>query len=267
MKRLLWSGVVTVGLVWIIAGSIWAIIVGLIWIIVGLVWKKVAGAEVEKVGAAARKASGNGSLNEAKALSVKIGVAIAMSDGRLDDTEGKTIQSWMRQEISAYTNTKQQQELKTVYNNAMREAYEAARRDELILSEITSRLNQIGDLSTKYQALELCFDVLAADGVPDAAELTAIRGVSDAVGLDSDEFQKMRDQKIIGLDGDLFAQASIEDILGIDPSWGEERTRKCLKDELHKWNNRLMTLSEGQGRNNAQRMIDRISDAIARYAR
>ena len=204
--------------------------------------------------------------DEAKALSVKIGIAIAMSDGTLDGTEGATIQSWIRKEISTYTDTRQQ-ELKKVYNDAMREAYEAARRSELVLSEITSRLNQIGEISTKYETLELCFDVMAADGVADAEELRTIRRVADALELDFDEIERMKDQKIIELGSDLCAQASIEDILGIDPSWGEERTKEYLRDEFQKWNNRLMTLCEGEERHNAQRMLDLISEARVKYAR
>ena len=204
--------------------------------------------------------------DEAKALSVKIGMAIAMSDGTLDGTEGATIQSWIRREISTYNDTRQL-ELKKVYNDAMREAYEAARRNELVLSEITSRLNQIGETSTKYETLELCFDVMAADGVADAEELRTIRRIAGALELDFDEIERMKDQKIIGLDSDLSTQASIEDILGIDPSWGEERTKEYLRDEFQKWNNRLMTLSEGEERRNAQQMLDLISEARAKYAR
>ena len=204
--------------------------------------------------------------DEAKALSVKIGIAIAMSDGTLDGTEGATIQSWIRREISTYTDTRQQ-ELKKVYNDAMREAYEAARRNELVISEITSRLNQIGETSTKYETLELCFDVMAADGVADAEELRTIRKIAGALELDFDEIERMKDQKIIELGSDLSTQASIEDILGIDPSWDEERMKKHLRDEFQKWNNRLMTLSEGEERRNAQQMLDLISEARAKYAR
>lgn len=203
--------------------------------------------------------------DEARALSVKIGIAIAMSDGRLDGSEGETIQAWIKNEISAYTQEKQE-ELKAIYNDAMREAYEAAKTGELSLSEVTSRLNEIGEVSTKYETLELCFDVMAADGVADAAELKIIRKIADALDLDLDEIEKMKDQKIIGLNADLSSQASIQDILGIDPKWSDERTKRHLRDEFQKWNNRLMTLSEGEERDNAQRMLDLISEARAKYA-
>ncbi len=203
--------------------------------------------------------------DEAKALSVKIGIAIAMSDGNLDGSEGETIQAWIKNEISPYTEDKQE-ELKAVYNDAMRQAYEAAKTGELSLSEITGRLNEIGEVSTKYETLELCFDVMAADGVADAAELKIIRKIADALELDLDEIEKMKDQKIIALESDLSSQASIQDILGIDPEWGDERTKRYLRDEFQKWNNRLMTLSEGEERDNAQRMLDLISEARAKYA-
>ena len=204
--------------------------------------------------------------DEARALSVKIGIAIAMSDGRLDGNEGETIQAWIKNEISTYTEDKRE-ELKKIYNEAMRKAYEAAKRGELSLSEITSRLNEIGEVSTKYETLELCFDVMAADGVADAAELKIIRGIADALNLDLDEIEKMKDQKIIGLDADLSRQASIEDIIGINPKWSDEQTKRYLRNEFQKWNDRLTTLSEGEERDNAQRMLDLISEARAKHAR
>ena len=204
--------------------------------------------------------------DEAKALSLKIGIAIAMSDGTLDGSEGETIQAWIKREISAYKDEKQN-ELKTIYNDAMRQAYEAAKKGELSLTEITARLNNIGEISTKYETMELCFDVMAADGVADAAELKTIRMIADALELDLDEIEKIKDQKIIGLRTDLSTQASIEDILGLDPSWGDEQTKRYLREEFQKWNNRITTLSEGEERNNAQRMLELISEARAKYAR
>lgn len=200
--------------------------------------------------------------DEAKALSVKVAIAVAMADGALDGSEGLTIQTWIKRDISAYDNERQQ-ELKAIYNDAMREAYREAKRGTLNLDEITARLNEVGEVSTKYEAMELCFDVMAADGVADRSELKIIRTVADALELNLDEIEKMKDQKILELDVNLSPEASIDELLGIDPSLSTEERKRILRGEFKKWNDRLNVLPEGAERENAQRMLDRISEARA----
>ena len=101
----------------------------------------------------------------------------------------------------------------------MKEAHAASKKGDLSLSDLTAELNEIADKTSKYETIELCFDVMAADGVADAEELKVIRKVSEALGLDFDEIDKMRDKKIIGLETNLGTQANIEDILGIEKDW------------------------------------------------
>ncbi len=203
--------------------------------------------------------------DEARAISVKIGVAVALSDGNLDDTESETLKRWVLRSIEPFPEEKQQS-LKKMYNEAMKSAYLDAENNTLTLSELTRRLNEIGDKKTKYDALELCFDVMSADGVADQEEIHVIRKVSEALGVDSDEFAKMRDQRIIKLDTNVQEHASIELLLGIESDWSEERIKKHLRDEFQKWNNRINTLAEGEERDNAQRMLDTIAEARKKYA-
>ena len=202
--------------------------------------------------------------DEARGIAVKIGLAVAMADGSLDKAEGVTLQDWIRRSIEIY-DTEKQEQLKQLYNQAMRDAYADSKTGDLSLSALTSRLNEIGEKKLKYDAIELCFDVMAADGVADASEMKIIRQVADALGLDIDEIEKLRDQKIVGLDSSVSDHASIEDLLGIEPSSDPELIKKHLRAEFQKWNNRLNTLSEGEERENAQRMLDVISEARQKY--
>ena len=107
---------------------------------------------------------------------------------------------------------------------------------------------------------------MAADGVADAEEMKVIRKVAEALELDFDEIEKIRDQKIIDLDTSVSQQASVEDLLGIEADWETERIKKHLRMEFQKWNNRLNTLSEGRERENAQWMLDSIAAARKKYA-
>ena len=106
---------------------------------------------------------------------------------------------------------------------------------------------------------------MAADGVADASEMKTIRQVADALSLDLDEIEKLRDQKIVELNSSISDQASVEDLLGIEPTWNAELIKEHLRTEFQKWNNRINTLSEGEERDNAQRMLDVIAEARKKY--
>ena len=203
--------------------------------------------------------------DQARSLSIQIGMAVAMADGSLDDTEGNVLKDWIVRAISSFADEKRER-LKEIYNNAMKEAFEKAIKGFLTLSDLTSALNKIAERSVRYETIELCFDVMAADGVADPEELKIIRKISEALELDLDEIEKMRDQKIIGLSANVSSQASLEDLLGIDTDWEADKIKKHLRMEFQKWNNRINTLEEGEERANAQRMLDLIAKARKKYA-
>jgi len=181
--------------------------------------------------------------DKARALSIEIGMAIAMSDGELDDTEGETLKSWIQKMITPYSDEKQK-ELKRTYNEAMKVSYQLAESGNLVLSDICSKLNEIGEDAQKYEALELAHKVMAADGIIHKEEMKVIHQVADALGIDSEELEKMRDQQIVGLNTTT-EDVDVESLLGIDSSWDNVTTSTHLRKEYQKWNNRLNTLQEG----------------------
>lgn len=202
---------------------------------------------------------------EALAIALKIGVAVAMADGSLDDKERKTLAQWALRAMKPFSGEKRHA-LKTLYKDAMIEAYDAQKRGNLSLSGLTQRLNEIGEMNIRYEAIELCFDVMAADGIANEEEIRIIRKIAEALGLNIEEIERMRDQKIIGLDTSVSDHASIEVLLGIETDWSKEQIKKHLRSEFQKWNNRINTLAEGVERDNAQRMLDMIAEARNKYA-
>lgn len=201
---------------------------------------------------------------EAQALSVKVGVAVAMADGSFDGREGEVIAEWIRRAIEPFDSEKRE-ELKALYTGAIRDAYTAAKDNSLSLSVLTERLNEIGEAKVKYDAIELCFEVMAADGVADPEEMRTIRKIGEALDLDLTELEAMRDQKIVGLDSHISSGGNIEELLGIEPDWSDDRVNSHLRSEFQKWNNRLNALPEGLERENAQSMLDLISRARRKY--
>jgi uncharacterized tellurite resistance protein B-like protein len=203
--------------------------------------------------------------DEAQALSVKIAVFVAMIDGVLGDKEGETVKKWITKSLSSLSEPRISF-MKQLFNDAFKEAYLQAQSGALNLTDITARLHQIGELKTKYDAIELCMDVMAADGKVDADELRIIRKIAESLELNIYEIEKIKDQRIIMLDATTTGDVAIEELLGIQKDWDDARVRKHLREEFQKWNNRLNALPDGDERANAQKMLDMIAEARKKAA-
>jgi len=145
-------------------------------------------------------------INEARTLSVKIGVAVAMSDGKFDDTERKTLDMWIKKMIMPFNREKKTM-LKGLYNNAKNDAEEVFSGLELKqqpwedeLNIICKKLCDIGEEVQKYEALELAHEVMVADGVECDEESRNIHKIARNLGINADEIELIRAHKIDKLD-------------------------------------------------------------------
>ena len=201
---------------------------------------------------------------ESQSISLKIGVAVAMSDGSLDDLEGEVLKSWIIKEVSAFSDEKQKR-LKALFNKTLKDGFGQAKNGKLVLSDLVERLAEIGDKKAKYDAVELCLDVMAADGVADPEEMSVIRNVAKSLELDMDEIEKMREKVTLNLSTELTSEEGMESLVGIESSWTDEQKRKHLRTEFQKWSNRLNSLPEGNERQSAQNMLDNIATLRKKY--
>jgi len=202
--------------------------------------------------------------DEAHALSLKLAMGVAMADGSIDETEGSVLKKWVREAIAPYEEERQQ-ELKEMYNKAMKDAYQQATEGALVLSDITARLNEIGEKTNKLQAVELAYLIMNADGRIDESEITAITKITKSLDLSPEEINNIRDQNIIAFSGPVSVDDNPEGLLGIDPSWDNQKKLKHLTAEFHKWNGHLNVLPEGQKRNQAQKLINLIAELRKQY--
>lgn len=202
--------------------------------------------------------------DESRALALKLGVAVALADGNITDAEGETLRSWIKRVIEQFSESRQA-ELKEIYNAALKESFLAYKRQEFSFSEITTRMNSIAERGIKYEAIELCLDVMFADGSASPEEIKAVRRIAEALDLDLAEIEKMKDSRLVSVDAASLGHSNIEELLGIDPSWDEAQIKKHLRQEFQKWNSRLNTLPEGEERQNAQRLLDLIAEARRKY--
>ncbi len=201
--------------------------------------------------------------DESRTLTIQIAVAVALSDSDLDDSEGETIRRWMSRNLELYEGD-EKEEMRTKFNSALKEAYTFAEEGSLSLSDLCERLGKIGDAKSKFDTIELCMSVMAADGVAEPEEMTTIRKIADIIGFDLDDLQRIQDEKLIS--HNLTTSTSDpETVIGIDPSWSDQKKRKHLRSEFQKWNNRLNSLSAGEERDAAQQMLDLIAEIRTKY--
>lgn len=200
----------------------------------------------------------------ARGIAVQIAMAVAMSDGSLDDSEGTAIKEWVKKSISSFSE-KRKKELKSLYNEAIKESYKLAKKGTLSLSDLTSQLNELDDGKIKYDTMNLCYKVMAADDVATDEELKTIRLIGESLQLDMDELAKMRDKEMIGISSGSQVESSLEEIVGIDPNWDKSRVKRHLSSEFGKWSGRLNALTEGPEREHAQMMLERIATARKKY--
>ena len=201
---------------------------------------------------------------EAQQITIKIGVAVAMSDGSFDDSEGEVIKKWIAKTIAGYSE-KKRESLKNIYNDAFKSAYHDASNRKLSFSDL-SRLNDIGEKKTKFDALELAYEVMAADGVADPEELKMIRMIGEQLNLDMDEVEKIRSRIMITLPDDVFTdKETLEQLFGIDKNWDKGKIKAHLATEFQRWNGRMNALAEGKEKDKAQNMLNKIGEARKKY--
>ncbi len=202
--------------------------------------------------------------DKARTLSVQIAMGIAMWDGALGNREGNALHKWVQKILTGYADQRREK-VKIALNSAMKESFEAASKKTLSIPNLTKSLKEIGDVGTKYEAIELCYDVLGSGDIKGSDEVRIIDLVAKALELDLVELERIRDTKIIGLDVAPTKEMTVEDLVGIDRNWEPSRVKNYLRNEFQKWNNRLTTLPEGDERNKAQAMLEAIAEARKKY--
>lgn len=196
-------------------------------------------------------------------LMVRLAVAVAAADGSFAEAEGKIIQRWIQRQLSVLDESVRDA-VKAECNDALRVGY--ARAGKVSIGDLCNELNQISEPADRYEAVELCLDVMTADGQIHPAELEVIERVSDALALDYKELQRMKDQRLVTVNVQSSDESVMEASLGIGSDWAPERIRSHLREEFGRWNARLNTLTDPVERQNVQHRLDLIARARRKYA-
>ena len=202
---------------------------------------------------------------EIQKASIKLAVSIALADGSLDQQEGNQIKKWIKGIVDSTSDT-QKDNVKNILNNELKDSFKSAKKTNISIKNVCDNIKDIGSKADKYNLIELCLDVMAADGEADKEELKQIEKISKLIGIDYNEISKMKDQRLIKLDPSTASAEGLEEKLGIDPSWNKAKIKKHIISLYGKWNGRLNSLPEGVERENAQKMLDLIAEARKKYS-
>lgn len=200
--------------------------------------------------------------DESRTHAISLAMLVAMSDGTLHDSEGHVIKHWVERTLASFDG-EQREALKELYNNALRHSYAKATAGTLVLTEVIERMNEIAEEPQKYQAIALCYDVMSADGAMNDAEMHTIRDIAQALDLDPEELEALKDKALVQMNFKDDGQADADTLLGLDATWSNEQKRRHLAKLFAKWNDRLNAFSDRRRRDNAQRMLKLIAKARA----
>lgn len=201
---------------------------------------------------------------EAAKASVKLAVSVAMADGTLHEQEALAIQNWMQRKL-ATIDQQSRESWKADLNSAFKDGFHQASSGTLSYSELTSILSEKGSTANNTECVDLLFAIVGADGEVNANELALAKKIAAALNVDTEEVQRIADRSLVGVEAKVNSSSELEDLLGIDQSWSNDAIKKHLREQFQKWNNRLTSLTDMAERENAQRMLNLISDARKKY--
>lgn len=200
----------------------------------------------------------------AQILTAQLAICVAAADGKADEQEAQVVRSWVKKTLSML-DQEERKDKALEFNKAMNSAHRKAISGEVSTDAMIREVAEIADHAEKYDALELCHEVMAADGRMDKAEIALLDRLIRGFDLDPARVQAIRDRTISNISAEDESEGGYEHVLGIDSTWSDTEIKQHLRKLFAKWNSRLNSLPEGQRRENAQRMLDMIARARKDY--
>ena len=201
---------------------------------------------------------------ECSILAISLAMAVSSADGCFDEEEGGVIKAWIERHINS-AQPNERESLKSEMNAAVQKCYQEGITTGIQTSHPIERLNEIGDKATKFEALELCFEVMSANEKISPEEMNLLRTYADSLNIPKEEFERLKDFHTLNIALVEDPDKDDERLIGIDPVWPKEEKLIYLRKEFKKWNSRMATLSDSEQRQVAQHRLDMIGRIRQKY--
>jgi len=190
-----------------------------------------------------------------KTLAVPIAFAVSAADNKICDCEVAIIEKWAKSNIKlSGASKKAVRQLDKAFNQTIDFFRHGNQIDTY---QICKEIVDISSISERYEILELCLHVAAANGCVSVEELTLLQSLPDWLELDEEKFRSMM-EKIIP--ASMHETEDIEIILGINSQMNKDQTRDQLNREYRKWNARV-THCDSEVQAQAHHMLELLGQA------
>ena len=133
-------------------------------------------------------------------------------------------------------------------------------KPEAYSGKLCAEFVEIAPLAERLAAIELCFQIAAADRCATAVELTLLCNIGDWLGISPERFRSLMERL---LPATIHEIIDLDLLLGITGRMDKDALQKHLSKEYGKWNSRV-THADNDIRQQTRLMLDLISHARAR---
>ncbi len=203
---------------------------------------------------------------EAHAASLQLAMCIAAEDGNIDDEEVEVIKTWGSKSVKALDQDVQM-DRHQILNEALQSATNELRRGNAhgLFDHATGILNKIDIARHKYDAYELCLNVLKADGEAHPSEMANLTRLAKALDLDETKVRIMTDRHTADVNfTQVGGESSDDDFLGITSDMTKEDIRKHL-NKLFKKHSARTGHDDPKVAEKSRMWLDKIGQARVRH--
>ena len=193
-------------------------------------------------------------------VTLQLAVAMAYADGHFAAKEGELLKHWMVRRVSTVSKARRDARKESL-NNAFRDAFTKAKAGSLSIGPLVQKLKAHADVAERVEAVELCLDVMSADGHASDEELHKVNKIAEQLEVDFAKFQQLRDKRLLGTSGIHQSQGDMFALLNIDRAWSKDQIRTHLNKLYAQWNSRAEALHDESKRADAERMLELIATA------
>ncbi len=208
---------------------------------------------------------GKESRERAEEMGIYLAMHLAAADGHIDKKEAQIVREWITTLISAVEGTARVKR-KERLNKIITDAYSKAQSSSPDLDSIADEIEEFATMPVKYEIIELCMDVMKADGAADPNEVRELKRIANLIGLDEARYTALLDKRLAEVGTIVVGSSSdsLGSMVGITPGMTKEEIRKHLNKEYRKWNARVSHDDE-KIRIRAEQMMDYIAEARQKY--
>jgi len=205
---------------------------------------------------------------------VQLGLALAYSDGHMDQREINIIKDWVDTQYhwsmfdylsddDEKSKDKQNKE-KIKFSFLLKNTYDQLRDNRLSLSGIIKDLNTKATKVQKYDAIQLLLNIAGSDEKLGIKEDQLLNKTARALNLDIEQFQKMKNTAIASIENIEHSEQINESVFGIVESMSNAEKCKLLRKEYTRWNAQTNNSNENI-KIKAKKMVELAAELRKKY--